>query len=106
MLATRAAISARPKTRVNLFHTTPKNQIISKRNAVQIKELTPEEAERNRQQLRAKLPTSPHVTIYKFPLPAISSITNRVTGVALTAGNAPNTIIDIYRDNRSLCVKL
>jgi len=26
------------------------------------------------------------VTIYKFPITAISSITNRVTGVALTAG--------------------
>jgi hypothetical protein len=31
-------------------------------------------------------PVSPHVTIYKFPVVAISSITNRVTGVALTAG--------------------
>ena len=27
---------------------------------------------------------SPHVTIYKFPLPAISSISNRITGVAMT----------------------
>lgn len=37
---------------------------------------------------QAKLgrPVSPHVTIYKFPVAAISSITNRVTGVALTAG--------------------
>jgi len=29
---------------------------------------------------------TPPVTIYKFPITAISSITNRVTGVALTAG--------------------
>eukprot|EP01089_Gocevia_fonbrunei_P000835 TRINITY_DN1081_c0_g1_i5.p1 TRINITY_DN1081_c0_g1~~TRINITY_DN1081_c0_g1_i5.p1 ORF type:complete len:189 (+),score=39.01 TRINITY_DN1081_c0_g1_i5:44-610(+) len=29
---------------------------------------------------------SPHVTIYKFPLPAITSIATRVTGVVLTAG--------------------
>ena len=27
---------------------------------------------------------SPHLTIYKFPLTAMSSITNRVTGVALS----------------------
>ena len=27
---------------------------------------------------------SPHVTIYKFPLPALSSISNRITGVAMT----------------------
>jgi len=31
-------------------------------------------------------PISPHVTIYKFPLPAITSITNRFTGVALSIG--------------------
>eukprot|EP01102_Stenamoeba_stenopodia_P006843 TRINITY_DN1912_c0_g1_i2.p1 TRINITY_DN1912_c0_g1~~TRINITY_DN1912_c0_g1_i2.p1 ORF type:complete len:193 (-),score=37.99 TRINITY_DN1912_c0_g1_i2:711-1289(-) len=29
-------------------------------------------------------PISPHVTIYKFPLPALASITHRMTGVALT----------------------
>ena len=29
---------------------------------------------------------SPHVTIYKFPLPAIASITNRFTGVGLSVG--------------------
>lgn len=28
---------------------------------------------------------SPHLTIYKFPITAISSITNRVTGVYLTS---------------------
>jgi succinate dehydrogenase (ubiquinone) cytochrome b560 subunit len=31
-------------------------------------------------------PISPHVTIYKFPVPALTSITFRATGVALTAG--------------------
>lgn len=29
-------------------------------------------------------PMSPHITIYKFPLPAVLSITHRGTGVALT----------------------
>lgn len=31
---------------------------------------------------RMKRPMSPHITIYSFPLPAIMSITNRVTGLA------------------------
>lgn len=31
-------------------------------------------------------PVSPHVGHYKFPVAAISSITNRVTGVALSVG--------------------
>ena len=37
---------------------------------------------------QAKLgrPVSPHVTIYKFPITALTSITNRVTGVALSVG--------------------
>ncbi len=29
---------------------------------------------------------SPHVSIYKFPLTALSSITNRITGVVLSGG--------------------
>lgn len=33
-------------------------------------------------------PISPHVTIYKQPIPAMSSIANRVTGVLLAAGFA------------------
>ena len=31
-------------------------------------------------------PISPHVQIYKFPVAAVSSITNRFTGVALWIG--------------------
>ena len=33
-------------------------------------------------------PVSPHVTVYAFPVTAISSITNRVTGVAMALGAA------------------
>ncbi len=33
-------------------------------------------------------PVSPHVTIYKFPITALTSITNRATGVGLFAGLA------------------
>ena len=29
-------------------------------------------------------PMSPHLTIYSFPVPAILSISHRITGVALT----------------------
>lgn len=32
---------------------------------------------------------SPHVTIYKFPLPAIVSISNRFAGIGLAAGTCP-----------------
>jgi succinate dehydrogenase (ubiquinone) cytochrome b560 subunit len=31
-------------------------------------------------------PVSPHVTIYAFPVTALSSITNRVTGILLSVG--------------------
>jgi len=36
--------------------------------------------------MKVDRPISPHVTIYSQPLPAISSITNRVTGSILSAG--------------------
>jgi Succinate dehydrogenase/Fumarate reductase transmembrane subunit len=31
-------------------------------------------------------PVSPHVTVYRFPAVALSSIANRVTGVAMVGG--------------------
>jgi len=31
-------------------------------------------------------PLSPHLQVYRLPLPAIASITHRITGVGLTAG--------------------
>jgi succinate dehydrogenase (ubiquinone) cytochrome b560 subunit len=31
-------------------------------------------------------PVSPHVTIYAFPIAALSSITNRATGIAMAVG--------------------
>ncbi|CAM9711713.1 unnamed protein product, partial [Ascophyllum nodosum] len=37
-------------------------------------------------QAKTGRPLSPHVEIYDFPAAALSSITNRVTGVALTVG--------------------
>ncbi len=40
-------------------------------------------------------PVSPHVTIYAFPAAALSSITNRVTGCALSFGAAGLGAIEI-----------
>ncbi|CAJ1953702.1 unnamed protein product [Cylindrotheca closterium] len=40
-------------------------------------------------------PVSPHVTIYTFPVTAISSITNRVTGVAMALGAAGLGTVEI-----------
>lgn len=37
-------------------------------------------------QMKKGRPVSPHVTIYKFPLAAITSITNRITGCVLSVG--------------------
>lgn len=38
---------------------------------------------------------SPHVTIYAFPIAALSSITNRVTGVALSVGCAGLGVVEL-----------
>jgi succinate dehydrogenase (ubiquinone) cytochrome b560 subunit len=41
-------------------------------------------------------PVSPHVTIYSFPITALTSITNRATGCALTFGAAGLGAIEIF----------
>jgi len=56
--------------------------------------MTEEEAKLKKQ--KTILPTSPHVTIYKFPLPAIASITHRATGVALYSGIAVAGVIAAF----------
>jgi succinate dehydrogenase (ubiquinone) cytochrome b560 subunit len=40
-------------------------------------------------------PVSPHVTIYAFPVTAISSITNRATGMVLSVGCAGLGIMEL-----------
>ena len=48
-------------------------------------------------------PISPHVTIYDFPIAGISSITNRITGMALWTGerfryvNSSDSKVLMYR---------
>jgi succinate dehydrogenase (ubiquinone) cytochrome b560 subunit len=44
---------------------------------------------------RTGRPVSPHVTIYAFPVTALSSITNRVTGCALSFGCFGLATIDL-----------
>lgn len=44
-------------------------------------------------------PVSPHVTIYSFPACALSSITTRVTGCALSFGAAGLGIVEIFGGN-------
>ena len=41
-------------------------------------------------------PVSPHVTIYSFPICALSSITTRVTGCTLSFGAAGLGLIEIF----------
>ena len=50
---------------------------------------------------------SPHVTIYKFPITAISSITNRITGVYLSSvfilcGFSHFSKFDLYNEYNNL----
>ena len=40
-------------------------------------------------------PVSPHVTIYAFPITALSSIANRATGMALSVGCAGLGVIEL-----------
>lgn len=44
-------------------------------------------------------PVSPHVTIYQFPIAALTSITIRVTGCALTFGAAGVGLVEILAGN-------
>jgi len=44
-------------------------------------------------------PVSPHVAIYSFPITALTSITNRVTGVALSFGAAGIGAVEIINGN-------
>ena len=48
---------------------------------------------------QTKRPVSPHVTIYSFPVCALSSITTRVTGCALSFGGAGLGLVEIIGGN-------
>tara|TARA_B100001287_G_scaffold235051_1_gene207040 strand:- start:467 stop:850 length:384 start_codon:yes stop_codon:yes gene_type:complete len=42
---------------------------------------------------------SPHVNIYKFPITAVSSIGNRITGIALTGGYIATGTMLLFNKN-------
>jgi succinate dehydrogenase (ubiquinone) cytochrome b560 subunit len=46
-------------------------------------------------------PVSPHVTIYQFPIAALTSIANRVTGVALSVGAAGIASVELINGSGS-----
>mmetsp|Transcript_10360 Transcript_10360/g.14644 ORF Transcript_10360/g.14644 Transcript_10360/m.14644 type:complete len:126 (+) Transcript_10360:369-746(+) len=46
-------------------------------------------------------PVSPHVTIYSFPVTALSSISNRVTGVTLSFGAAGIGAVELFAGSGS-----
>ncbi len=48
-------------------------------------------------QAKLNRPVSPHVTIYAFPVVAISSIMNRVTGVALSGKHYLHSFLFLER---------
>lgn len=54
--------------------------------AVTSRALSSEKESYTARQAKTGRPVSPHVTIYDFPAAALTSIANRVTGIALVAG--------------------
>jgi len=44
---------------------------------------------------RTGRPVSPHVSIYSFPIGALSSITNRVTGITLSFGAVGLSVVEL-----------
>jgi succinate dehydrogenase (ubiquinone) cytochrome b560 subunit len=50
---------------------------------------------------KTRRPVSPHVTIYSFPICALSSITTRVTGCTLSFGAAGLGLFEIFGGNGS-----
>eukprot|EP01119_Soliformovum_irregulare_P005334 TRINITY_DN17104_c0_g1_i1.p1 TRINITY_DN17104_c0_g1~~TRINITY_DN17104_c0_g1_i1.p1 ORF type:complete len:194 (-),score=33.34 TRINITY_DN17104_c0_g1_i1:46-603(-) len=63
-----------------------KNATQTENRPFKIVEMTVEEEQKRLD--AAPKTVSPHLTIYAFPLPAITSITHRITGVGLTLGAA------------------
>merc|ERR1712224_87743 len=64
-------------------------RLIPARSMTILSKQSGEEYKKENYSARIKLtgrPVSPHVTIYSFPITALSSITIRVTGVALSSG--------------------
>mmetsp|Transcript_29880 Transcript_29880/g.68942 ORF Transcript_29880/g.68942 Transcript_29880/m.68942 type:complete len:216 (-) Transcript_29880:1686-2333(-) len=83
MMALNAASKVRPFVRkVDLTGQVSRSMtVLSKQSSEEYKKLN-----YTARMKKTGRPVSPHVTIYAFPIAAIASITNRVTGVALSFG--------------------
>lgn len=57
-------------------------------NSLLIRQMSTSSSSYSERQAKLGRPVSPHVTIYRFPLSALTSIANRVTGVSLSVGVA------------------
>ncbi|KAL7451404.1 hypothetical protein ACHAWC_003239 [Mediolabrus comicus] len=53
----------------------------------------------NARMAKTRRPVSPHVTIYSFPICALSSITTRVTGCTLSFGAAGLGLVELFGGN-------
>lgn len=53
----------------------------------------------NERMTKTNRPVSPHLSIYSFPIAALTSITNRITGVILTFGAAGVGALEIVGGN-------
>ncbi|PRP89571.1 hypothetical protein PROFUN_00835 [Planoprotostelium fungivorum] len=97
--ASRLVSSTRSLHRVRINNNTCSRK-------VSIDAITPEEQVKKITQRRKDLPVSPHVSIYKFPAPALSSIANRATSAALTAGLAGASAIVLLKSPADLTIFL
>ena len=89
------SISTSPTTVHQNNHITTRDMtILSKESAAEFKNqnYTTRMAKKGQ-------PVSPHVTIYSFPVCALSSITTRVTGCALSFGSAGLGLVEILGGN-------
>jgi hypothetical protein len=85
-------------TKYNASKNAPKSSFKDPLSMKQLKVLSPNMIVRKNHEFAGKItsdveylakvkpyrPISPHLTIYSFPLPAITSITHRITGVMLS----------------------
>ena len=79
-----------------LSTTTRNMTILSKESAIEFKK---QNYSSRMAESQTQRPVSPHVTIYSFPVCALSSITTRVTGCALSFGGAGLGLVEIIGGN-------
>nr|CCA17177.1 transmembrane protein putative [Albugo laibachii Nc14] len=72
--------------RMRLSSSKTRNTLTSLRQLAMSTSVTSNQPSYSQRQARLGRPVSPHVQIYAMPITAVSSITNRVTGVGLSVG--------------------